>query len=417
MATDTVIDPTLEYSQRYDIPCVSLREVYAQIQAAITHQQIRGCITLVGNAGTGKSQIFRHAGADLGWDVVTINTAQFSLLGAGVPCRADTNSGFFKIALPSMFEQIQTKPTILFFDEINRGNAHAIQMFFTLLEDRRIFDYTLPSHCLVTAAMNPATSHYKVTAMEGEMAFRRRLQLMYVTHSAVQWLAHAQTTKFHRFGSEFVKGKACHPAILNYFMAKTSEIYDRNALAQSKQACTPAAVETISEAAYLCDACNEKLTSQFLYNKIAGIAGVRLAHALQQHFLDDNNTLSALDVLYHYDEKVKTKVAHLVATGNNETLLETLKNTATLLISLQVLPSKNPDPIMNYFKLCNDCSVEVASSSLPQLTAIGQDNNAAAYVDTIMRFIRGTSLWSAELGQKLSKTQKDVESSLETTSA
>lgn len=400
MATDTTNNTTLDYALRYDIPKVTLSEVYAQIQAAIAHQQIRGCITLVGNAGTGKSQIFRHAGADLGWDVVTINTAQFSLLGAGVPCRADMNSGFFKIALPSMFEQIQTKPTILFFDEINRGNTHAIQMFFTLLEDRRIFDYTLPEHCLVTAAMNPATSQYKVTAMEGEMAFRRRLQLMYVTHSAVQWLAHAQTEKFHRFGSTFVRGKACHPAILNYFMAKTGEIYDGNALAQSKQACTPAAVETISEAAYLCDARKERLTSQFLYTKIAGVAGVRLAHALQQHFINENNTLSSLDILYHYDERIKAKILHLITTGSNETLLETLQNTATLLISQQIWPNTNSIPVINYFKFCNDCPAEIACSALSQLTYISTENNAKPYLDNIMRYIRNTPIW-VELASKL----------------
>jgi len=219
-------EKTMHYAEQHDIPEVSLSEVKKQVVLSIKAQQYRGVPILVGEAGTGKTQIFKQIAKELDRKLIVIHTASYGITGTGVPSvKAPENAteeekmNFFRMRVPDIFPK-QGDKAIILFDEINRGAKHAINMFFNLLEDRRMYNYVLPEDCLVCGTMNPATKGYNVTEIAQEPAIRRRVKFYYVVDSFVEFISHAKSKAFHAFSSvKAAKGRKLYPALLSYYEA------------------------------------------------------------------------------------------------------------------------------------------------------------------------------------------------------
>lgn len=376
---------TLSYAERYDIPAANIGEVKAQLKFSMEHKAFRGVWCLVGEAGMGKSQIVHQLAEEMGAVVCDVRTAHFGLMGTGIPSVKDAKGeNFFKIKLPEIFPA-EGERAILNFDELNQGQAHAISMFFSMIEDRRMYDYRLPANTLVVATMNPNTAQYAVTQIENNAALRRRLKFVYVIPSSKEFLRHAATDAFHSTEVDINalgERKPCHPDILEYFENKPTEIDNKKAREANKSYVCPATIQTLSLDAYLLEGAGERLSSSFSNIRFAASAGQASASAISAFLKDRAVAINPMDVLEKYS-KVKKKIAKLVSNNNNEALMDLNMNV------LQILFSKCPEDIpkvsKNFVQFLVNQPTENTGSMMYSMRRIAEDNKSEEYLKDLMR--------------------------------
>jgi hypothetical protein len=290
------------YWDRYGIPHMTLAEALWQIDLSLEQKQTRGVWCLISEAGEGKSQGIHQLARKHGRRVVDIRTSQFSMIGAGVPQRAD-ESGHFKIAIPNDYPKPGEK-CVLIFDEINQGQQHAIALFFKFLEDRGIYDYTLPEDCVIVALMNPSTAGYNVTKIETNSAFNRRLMKAYVYNTFSDWKKHAQTEDFH-----FTDGlkKPCHPMVVRLLTASPTMLYTAKDRDGNKQFACPATWQTVSLSLYNLEAAKVELHSEKAEFRIAASINTVNAKMLCEFIKNNEILIGPEEVLFKYKAKSKIR--------------------------------------------------------------------------------------------------------------
>lgn len=290
------------YWDRYGIPRMTLSEALWQIDLSIEQEQTRGVWCLISEAGEGKSQGIHQLARKHKRRVVDIRTSQFSMIGAGVPQRAD-ETGHFKIAIPNDYPKPGEK-CILIFDEINQGQQHAIALFFKFLEDRGIYDYTLPDDCIIVALMNPSTAGYNVTKIETNSAFNRRLMKAYVYNTFGDWKKHASTDDFH-----FTDGlkKPCHPMVVRLLTATPAMLYTAKDRDNNKQFACPATWQTVSLSLYNLEAAKVDLHSDKAELRISASINTVNAKVLCEFIKNNEIIISPEAVLYDYKPKSKLR--------------------------------------------------------------------------------------------------------------
>jgi hypothetical protein len=380
----------LDYPELRDIPRVSLAEARRQITLSMKYNQRRGCIVLVGESGLGKTQVFNQIAREEGYKVMPIHTAHWGLMGSGIPMKPDNND-FFKVALPDIFPKPGDRAIVLF-DELNRGLKHAIAMFFTMLEDGRMFNYELPDECLVCGTMNPATAAYAVTQIENEAAIRRRVKFLYVQTEVKGWITYASSPAFHADSkSRAAKDRPCHPGVLSYFRSKPKNIYDQKALDEGKQYTCPAVIETISEDVYNMEAENIGLDDDFALHRIAASMGMSMGMELAAHLADSSVTLSADDALYRV-KSIKNKLKKLGdnVTGKSEILVELSQNVLKLLFADAPPVETIGD---SFIEFCTLLPQEVASPMLQRMHHEAEAAGQKAYLFALMRQLQTNKQW------------------------
>lgn len=290
------------YWDRYGIPYMTLAEALWQIDLSLEQKQTRGVWCLISEAGEGKSQGIHQLARKHGRRVVDIRTSQFSMIGAGVPQRAD-ETGHFKIAIPNDYPKPGEK-CVLVFDEINQGQQHAIALFFKFLEDRGIYDYTLPDDCVIVALMNPSTAGYNVTKIETNSAFNRRLMKAYVYNTFSDWKKHAQTEDFH-----FTDGlkKPCHPMVVRLLTASPSMLYTAKDRDGNKQFACPATWQTVSLSLYNLESAKVELSSEKAENRIAASINTVNAKTLVEFIKNNEILIGPEEILFKYKAKSKLR--------------------------------------------------------------------------------------------------------------
>lgn len=292
---------TQTYWDKHDMPRISLNEGLGYLEQTIRHGRKRGVIMMIGDAGVGKTQGVHAIARRHGYNVVDIRTAQFGLMSAGVPQRAEGDH--FKIAVPESMPKPGQKSIILF-DEVNQGSPQAIAMFFQLLEDRRLYNYELPDETIIVALMNPATADYSVSRIESNAALNRRLKKFYVYSTFSEWLAHAKTNEFH-----FSDGlsKPCHPTIQRFLTTTTSALYDDKARSLGKQYASPATWQTVSLDFYMLELDGIPLSSDKARNLVASTIGNTMADTLITYVAKNETLISATEILKNYSPKSKIR--------------------------------------------------------------------------------------------------------------
>lgn len=304
------------YHEKFNIPRIPLAEALWQLDLSIKQNQTRGVWCFISEAGVGKSQGVREVARKHGLRVVDIRTAQYSLMGAGVPQRADETTGHFKIAVPDDFPKKGEKALILF-EEVNQGQAHAVSMFFQFLEDRGLFNYLLPDDCIVVALMNPATAGYNVTRLETNHAFNRRLMKAYVYSTFKEWMEHAKRTDFHY--SDGLE-KPCHPWVLRFLDADPNRLYTEAERDKNQQFACPATWQTVSLSLYNLEAAGEPLTSARAKTRIAASINSTNAESLTRFIADESVLVAPDKVLADYatDEKLRHRLQRMARSGSGE---------------------------------------------------------------------------------------------------
>lgn len=393
------------YQDRLDIPSVTLLEAKAQIELSLRHRQRRGCIILVGDSGLGKTQIVSQVARENGYKLFPIHTAQYGLMGAGIPQRAVGNH--FDIAVPSVFPQKDDK-AIVFFDELNRGQKHSIAMFFTMLEDSRIFNYTLPEDSIVMGAMNPADARYAVTQIEHEPAIRRRVKFFWIVARPQDWLTHAASTEFHHEGALPAKGKACHPDILKYFRANPAHLYDKKALDAGKQYLCPANVQTVSEDAYVLQAEGLSLTSHEATTRFSASIGLTSTESIVGFLKDHAAQLTAEDVLYHPNSAIP-RVKGMAKKGEHEKLSSLAENVLTLIFV--DLPEDAKKMAQGFLDFSQALPLEVAAAMFYQIRDSSNTETASRYRIQLMSHLAALPKWNI-LQEKIDEVHRAIEAKL-----
>lgn len=315
VSTDNVTTSHEAYWDRYGIPRITLAEALKQIDISIARKQTRGVWCLISEAGEGKSQGIHQLARKHGLRVVDIRTSQFSMIGAGVPQRAD-DSGHFRIAIPADYPK-KGERAILVFDEINQGQQHAIALFFKFLEDRGIYDYVLPEDCIIVALMNPSTAGYNVTKIETNAAFNRRLMKAYVYNTFADWKKHAMTSDFHY--TDGLK-KPCHPMVVKLLTATPSMLYTSKDRDVNKQYCCPATWQTVSLSLYNLEEEKIELSGPQAEARVAASINTVNARLLCEFIKNNEILISPQEVLEKYTakSKLRERVLSLQKEGGGE---------------------------------------------------------------------------------------------------
>lgn len=316
MSSNNQSAPVQTYWDKHDMPRLPLSQALQHIDRTIRYKCTRGVFMLVGDAGVGKTQGIHALARKHGYRVVDIRTAQFGLMSAGVPQRAEGDH--FKIAVPDSMPK-QGEKAIILFDEINQGGPQAMSMFFPLIEDRCLYNYQLPEDTLVIALMNPATADYSVSRIESNAALNRRLKKMYVYSTSAEWREHAKSNAFH-----YTDGmdKPCHPIIQRFISATPSALYDDKARSLGKQFASPATWQTVSRDFYVLESDGVKLDSDQARNLIAATIGNTMADTLIGYVAKNETLVSAYEVLtkYKMGSKIQKAILDEMDNGGGEVL-------------------------------------------------------------------------------------------------
>ena len=328
------------YCELNDIPRASIKQIKEQLLLSMNTYQHRGVFCVVGEAGIGKSQIVAQLAKDAGCKIYDIRTAHYGLVGAGIPSTKNAPEGFFDVVVPSVFPK-EGEKSIMLFEEINQGLPHAISMFFSLIEDRRMFNYKLPDEAQVVALMNPATAQYAVTAIEKNAALKRRLKWIFAIPNFRDWLEHAKTPRFHESDIKAFEGepKPCHTHVMNYVRNFNSNLYETKLRDQGKVYPCPATWQTVSLDLYMMEKAGIDVTSTFALNRVSASIGTTVANHFIEYVKDNSTAVKADDVVENYKKRAKSAVISLLESSQHEKINE-LK-TSEIPPTTHVLPITN----------------------------------------------------------------------------
>jgi hypothetical protein len=369
-----------KYADLYSIPRATIDEIKKQILLTWKYNQHRGAILIIGDAGVGKSQLCGQLSREYDAKICDIRTAHWGLMSAGIPSTKNLEKDFFNILLPSIFPKPGEK-AILVFDELNQGLPHAISMFFSLIEDRSMFNYKLPDDALVIGLMNPNTAQYAVTQIENNMALRRRLKMFYAIPSVSVWRAHAKTKEFHRTDViSLGEPRPCHPLLMKFCEKHPDIFYDFKSQQAQKQFSCPATLQTISLDMYLMEKDKISLAGDFAHIRFAASIGLANAAQLITFLKEEDVSIDPRDILFKFD-RVRDEVAGLIDSGRQEILHEAIQSTLLLLFSDQPPTEK---VAYNFVDFLGVLTADMTMGILTQLNAVATENNAKKYLQELM---------------------------------
>ena len=396
-----------KYADLYSIPRATIDEIEKQIVLTWKNNQHRGAILVVGDAGVGKSQLCGQLARKHGATICDIRTAHWGLMSAGIPSVKNQEKDYFDILLPSIFPKAGEK-AILVFDELNQGLPHAISMFFSLIEDRRMFNYVLPEDALVIGLMNPNTAMYAVTQIENNAALRRRLKMFFAIPSYEVWRRYAKTPEFHQTDIKALGSpKPCHPFLLKFYEKHPSMFYDFKAQSQQKQYTCPATIQTISLDLYLMEKEKISLISDFSRIRLAASVGLPATDQLIAFLKEEDKTLDPRDVLFNFS-KVEDEVAELLRGGRQEVVHEAIQGVLMLLFADQPPVDK---VAQNFVFFLKTLTPDMAMSIFTQLNTISKENNATDYRQKLMIAMNKFPEW-IEIHHRADEGQRRVDAGL-----
>jgi hypothetical protein len=299
----------------------------------------------------------------------------------------------------------------MLFEEINQGLQHSIAMFFSLVEDRRMFNYFLPNEAIVVALMNPATAQYAVTQIENNAALRRRLKWFYAIESFRDWMKHAASERFHSSDRHCFKGEAkpCHSGVLDFIKQYPKNLYDKRAQGEGKQYMCPATVQTVSLDTYMLESAGRPVDDEFALCRYASSIGVHMATQLVEHLKDNRTAVRAEDIVLNYKKKGQKPVKLLLKKSQQEKITELNLNVLMYLFSIQPEPAVVAENIVGYI---SDLPNELRHALMMQFKPYADENNAAAYLRTLMRDLQQYRAWTdahCEMHESLTSVDKGLE--------
>jgi len=273
-----------------------------------------------------------------------------------------------------------------------------------------MFNYVIPPQCLVAGTMNPTSAQYSVTPIENEGAIRRRVKFFYVLPDLRGFMKHAQSERFHLHTHGPAKNKPCHPGIFSYFKAKPDNIYDWKGLAEGKQYCCPANIETLSEDSYNMEDAGIPVDSEFALQRFSASIGVTMSQELVGHLKDSALTIGADDVLRNFT-KVKSAIKSMVDQSLHEPLSDLDQNVLRLMFATTPEPQATAK---NFLKFIQIHPLEMAGAMLFQMNQLAEENKAEDYLNALMRELQDYDSW-CDLQLEIDKNYEAMDNKVKAT--
>lgn len=176
----------------------------AQLPDVLLNTAVVRPVFLWGAPGIGKSSLVRQFADSLGLDCVSLLGTQLAPEDLiGVPQIVDGRSRFYPP------EQIARDTAyVLFLDELNAAAPDVQKAFYSLILDRRIGSFELPSGSIVIGAGNRATDQALARPMAS--ALINRLVHVHLHASAADWLTWATNHGIHPWIVEYLTSRPDH---------------------------------------------------------------------------------------------------------------------------------------------------------------------------------------------------------------
>lgn len=160
-----------------------------------------------GPPGIGKSALVEQFAAEVGLDCVSLLGSQLAPEDLiGVPRIEDGRSVFCP---PRMIAR--DEPYLLFVDELNACSFEVQKAFYSLINDRRLGEYRLPSGSIVVGAGNRAQDQAIVKPMSS--ALMNRMLHVELKPTARDWLDWAYGQGIHEWIISYIETRPDHLAV------------------------------------------------------------------------------------------------------------------------------------------------------------------------------------------------------------
>lgn len=151
---------------------------------------------LIGAHGVGKSAAVKQWAEENGYDLVDQRLGEMADPGdlLGIPFDKKVNGHrVTEYAVPDWVPSVtDTRPKVLFLDEISRSDKTLKNSVFKLILDREIGQYKLPESTVIVAAMNPATDDYSGSIDFRDAAYSDRFLHIVVKPTMEGWQEYAK---------------------------------------------------------------------------------------------------------------------------------------------------------------------------------------------------------------------------------
>lgn len=161
-------------------------------------------IFIWGPPGIGKSSIVENFCEEIGYECVTLLGSQLAPEDLiGIPQIKDNVSKFIP---PSMI--VREKEFCLFIDELNIASSEIQKAFYSLINDKRIGEYTLPKGSIIIGAGNRAADSALVKKMPSALV--NRMIHIHLTVDSKIWLEYAKEHSLHHYVIEYIQSRPRH---------------------------------------------------------------------------------------------------------------------------------------------------------------------------------------------------------------
>jgi hypothetical protein len=176
----------------------------ARLPEVLLHTAVARPVFLWGAPGIGKSAMVQQFAESLGLNCVSLLGTQLAPEDLiGVPQIVEGRSRFCP---PEQIARVE--PYVLFLDELNAASPDVQKAFYSLILDRRIGSYELPSGSIVIGAGNRTTD--QALARPLASALINRLVHIHLRAEAGDWLTWATGHDIHPWIVEYLTGRPDH---------------------------------------------------------------------------------------------------------------------------------------------------------------------------------------------------------------
>lgn len=243
---------------------------------------------LWGHAGVGKTDSVKQFAKKRNMECTIVHVGQFDSPGdlLGMPERKNGETVYLP---PAWFPQ-KKKPTLLFFDEVNRGNMLLQQALLPVLLDRRLGQLQIPEETFIVAACNPPDGEYMVNELDPALMDR----MMHIVFSSTftQWLVWA-------------KNHGLHPEVANTLshVRDESNVYKMGIIKNPRTRCTFRSTMMFN-ALY---SAQPNMTPAALRLVARGLLGEDLGKVMVESLSTKEKPIQGADILDHYP-KVRAQI-------------------------------------------------------------------------------------------------------------
>jgi hypothetical protein len=175
-----------------------------QLPDLLLRVALRRPVFIWGPPGIGKSSLVQTFAAELGLPCVSLLGSQLAPEDIlGVPQIID---GVSRFCPPRQIARSQ--PYCLFLDELNACSHEVQKAFYSLIHERRVGEYELPTGSIVIGAGNRAQDSAIVKPMSS--ALINRMVHVHLSVSARDWLEWAESSGIHALVLEYVRLRPDH---------------------------------------------------------------------------------------------------------------------------------------------------------------------------------------------------------------